>query len=65
MSIHCSLNRAQVLVFSKLENLERNLLFSNHEDLSPTGKNGVKPKNSGFTQTLLSLEQSGVFFALK
>lgn len=64
MSIHCSPNEAQVLVFSKLENLERNLLFSSYEDLSPTAKNGVKPRNSGFTQTLLSLENSGVFLLL-
>lgn len=33
LSIHYSLNGTQVLVFSKLQNLRRNLLFYDHKNL--------------------------------
>ena len=58
MNLHYSLNGIQVLVFSKLWNLGRNLLFSRHKNLSEMVVHGVKPRNSGFMQTLLSLEKS-------
>lgn len=64
MSICCSLNGAQGLVFSKLENLERNFFFSSHEDLSATVKKWSQARKFRLHTTLNASREEWVFFVL-